>query len=534
MKFNEIIALIIFFLVLIFINHGLYTHFNYVQEITNSIYTYPLDDTYIHLAVSKNLTFFGNWGITPYEFSSTSSSPLFTIILSFLMFIFGNNVLIPLWFNIILGNLIVLSIFLYFKNSPVKLLWIYLGLILLVLINVQILSGMEHILHIFLIINCWLSFYYLVKSNFENKRLKIVFLTTITLVCLARYESMFFVVPLLMFLLYKKKYKLTLIVFLLFLIPIIIFGLFSIYNDGYFFPNSLLIKGKTSLEIHILFNQLKIAFKPLFLTLFLLIFILLLAKINFKNNFFIELKNLLINNSIFLIVFLAFIGHTIFASFGWLYRYEAYLIFLLITTIALLADNELKKKLLFLIPLFIIVGFFLQKSYEKRYVEAGKIMKYANKNIFDQQIQMSNFVHKYYNSSIIKANDVGAISYFSRIHLIDLVGLGSTDILKKRRDSTGIVKDTRNSPPEFYDYINTLDYDVMMIYDRWFDDDKITPKIKIGELLLKNNTICGGDIVSFYAPNEDKAVKLKKSLVEFLKDLPKDVELVLNPEHFHK
>lgn len=32
---------------------------------TNGTFCYPLDDTFIHMAVAKNVALFSNWGITP-------------------------------------------------------------------------------------------------------------------------------------------------------------------------------------------------------------------------------------------------------------------------------------------------------------------------------------------------------------------------------------------------------------------------------------------------------------------------------------
>lgn len=54
-------------------------HMNSVSK-TGNHYVYPLDDAYIHLAVAKNFAIHHVWGITEYQFSSTSSSPLFTFI----------------------------------------------------------------------------------------------------------------------------------------------------------------------------------------------------------------------------------------------------------------------------------------------------------------------------------------------------------------------------------------------------------------------------------------------------------------------
>src|ERR1700712_1236995 len=62
---------------------------------TGGHFCYPLDDTFIHMAVAKNLVLHGNWGITPSGFVSTSSSPLFTIVLSLFFKLFSINIIMP-------------------------------------------------------------------------------------------------------------------------------------------------------------------------------------------------------------------------------------------------------------------------------------------------------------------------------------------------------------------------------------------------------------------------------------------------------
>jgi hypothetical protein len=53
--------------------------------------------------MAKNFALYDVWGVTKYKFSSTSSSPLFTYILSILIKVSEMNDLLSLWINFFLG-----------------------------------------------------------------------------------------------------------------------------------------------------------------------------------------------------------------------------------------------------------------------------------------------------------------------------------------------------------------------------------------------------------------------------------------------
>src|SRR5664279_6107634 len=77
---------------------------------TGTHFCYPLDDTFIHMAVAKNIVLHGNWGITASGFVSTSSSPLFTVVLSLFFKLFSINVIMPFIISSIGTLLILLAI----------------------------------------------------------------------------------------------------------------------------------------------------------------------------------------------------------------------------------------------------------------------------------------------------------------------------------------------------------------------------------------------------------------------------------------
>ena len=49
---------------------------------TGGVLVYALDDAYIHLAMARNFAEHGSWGINPDGFANTTSSLLWTLLLS--------------------------------------------------------------------------------------------------------------------------------------------------------------------------------------------------------------------------------------------------------------------------------------------------------------------------------------------------------------------------------------------------------------------------------------------------------------------
>src|SRR5437867_2278914 len=66
---------------------------------------YAIDDTYIHMAIAKHLSRNSIWGVTPYEFSSSSSSILYTLLLAALDRLQIQARLVPLFLNLLFASL---------------------------------------------------------------------------------------------------------------------------------------------------------------------------------------------------------------------------------------------------------------------------------------------------------------------------------------------------------------------------------------------------------------------------------------------
>ncbi len=107
---------------------------------------YALDDAYIHMAMAKNFSQSGVWGVTRYGFTPSSSSLLWTLLLSLTYYLGGVNQLAPLLWNLVFAILVlaVADAILSWYKTPAAIKFVaLLGIIFLVPLPMLILSGME-------------------------------------------------------------------------------------------------------------------------------------------------------------------------------------------------------------------------------------------------------------------------------------------------------------------------------------------------------------------------------------------------------
>ncbi|REC64021.1 hypothetical protein DRF65_00075 [Chryseobacterium pennae] len=475
---------------------------------TENYFTYILDDAYIHLAMAKNFALHRVWGITEYSFSSSSSSPVFTFILSILIFFLGNHELIPLIFNVVCA--VFMLFFLnkyyayYFSQSKTV---VIAGLFTLIFTSVPLLifSGMEHVLQIMMVTVNILYFEKWRQSGYKNRYDSACVYFTLALLGLIRFESMFYFTALSFVLLLLRRYKEMAGVIVFGFVPVLIFSYFTYQETGYFFPNSVIIKGlrfdlsKDYIEQLVNIFLFKFVENPYFYNASLcplLISVFFIIKDAKKKLGFQEV----LARNFFLVVWcVALCIHGTFSQFTNFYRYEAYLL----TGFAMAIVPKLKiyfKERQFLVKKNRTIAALIVFSMGALILKIGLVsflIVTGSKNIYEQQIQSARFLKKYYNQSKVMANDIGAVSYFTDIHLFDFVGLGSKEIVPLRMKKRKVDAEVECFLTK---YSAENNYTLAVAYDEWMDGH--TPKNwrKAAVLTISGrNAVLGRDHVYIYS-----------------------------------
>ncbi|WP_379968316.1 hypothetical protein [Epilithonimonas sp. UC225_85] len=504
---------------------GFYFIYSYLQ-LAGSQFVYPIDDAYIHLAIARNFGEHGFWSINLNSFDSASSSILYTLLLSSFIKIFGDNIYYPMIINIAAGYFTVYWIYRFFSDfySEREL---KLGLILFLpvsLLYMMVILGMEQTLHMMLSVMA----VYFIKKNFVTnfKRSDFIrLLIAILFLGMVRFESMFFVFCLGLLLLIEKRFKEMILILLAGFLPIIIFGLMSVEKGGFFFPNSVIIKGSYPegnllMSIWRIFEKgilLNVSFYKLFLFPFFCVIIYLCSQ--YRNR---KLKDLIREESLLFLILGTVILQSLFAVIK--YRYENYLMIMLLLVLIPIAVDYFKfnqKNIIYYLFSVFFIGFCFVGFY--RFVYSHPVLKVSSKNIEEQQVEMGRFLHQFYKGKKTVANDIGAIAYFGETQLLDIVGLGSTDVAKFYIENKGLNEIDFNKKYHKFlaDYISSNQYKVAVIYPKWFPDKVPHNWIPVASWKIENNLGTAQNRVVWYSFNKKDAEVLKRNLEKF--DLNKNV-----------
>lgn len=496
---------------------------------------YTLDDPYIHMAIAKNLVQHGTWSIDGHGFTSTSSSPLWVLLLAGTYVIFGINELSPLILNFIFATSILATATIVLQMYRVSQSWIFftlLSIIFIAKIPSLVLCGQEHLLHASVTL-LFVSVAVRDYSDTERTRRRSMPLFFLTLLLPAiRYEGMFLVFVVGVMFALKRNYTIWFRLWAAAAFSVIVYGGISIYHGSLFFPNPLLLNGNmprlyswngilqflSNDAFRWIISEKNITVK-IVLACVSLVFLWGWRSHKHSGHQAAGLLAVFIATALLQLQF-GKVG-------GPFLRYGAYLITFGIVCMSISIYEQLQhadglrvgvhqylKRLVISAGLIVCVASF--------WYTAGKVIPLtiqAANNIYEQQYQMGLFLKWFYADTPVAVNDIGAVNYYSNIRCLDLYGLANVEITKAMMNGTYDVK-------QIDTFARKDNVELAMVYDSWYSDKTggLPPQWKkVGSWTIAHNVTCGDSVVSFYAVNPQAETRLIANLRAFSSQLPLDI-----------
>lgn len=500
---------------------------------------YALDDAYIHAAMAKNFSQHGVWGVTEQGFSSTSSSLLWTLLLSTLFAVFGVNEAMPFLINFFSATLLLVLLYYILKKFNFTF-WrqtlMLTAFIIFIPLPYLVMGGLEHILQI--LIN--LAYIAIASSSgwdsqsTSMKNQKLLFLLA-PLVVMVRFEGLFIIFAVSLLLLVKKRYFTFLINSAAGLLPVVVYGVISMIKGWHFLPNSVLLKGtrpditNPGKMVEFIYSGLRQLVYNVHLLVLLICVLALLWFLYRKYN------GLWGFPGVMGMVFVVVVGCQMFFSesgyflnrYPWI-RYDSYLVALGLFVVFVGVGDILKekaggvrKKLPEILVVSLLVFVLVMPLLERGVRTSIKVVR-ATANIYGQQYQMGLFLREYYPGEAVAVNDIGAVCFLGEIRCFDVWGLAtreSGDLLLGKAFTSGNIEEV----------VRGAGVRIAVVYDffpRLVGVEEELPKswIKVGQWRIPNNIVCVRDAVSFYALDESEVSVLVANLREFVSRLPKEVK----------
>ncbi len=502
---------------------------------------YALDDPYIHMAMAKNFAEHGVWGIDKGGFSSSSSSPLWTLLLSFIYLLFGTNEISPFVLNVIFATVLIALVHLFLRRYALRPFFIFITLLAMAYFTPLprlVFLGQEHVMHTVLSI-LFMCLAGTVLSGEKIDRKKYVSLLILApLVVMVRYEGLFLMLVVSVLFALRKRLSHSFFLAGMGVLPAVIYGAISMSKGWFFLPNPILIKGKVPdlssflspfgglsfLRHSADYAYRQMLLNPHMLFLILLALILFILRCRRREGTCVDVR----------IMMAIFVGtaflHMSFGRVDGSFRYEAYLVALGLFSVVVAAGEYLPERFSLpvsrsSIPKYLaqaLVALIILMPLEMRARSSLSITPRATTNIYEQQYQMGLFVKKYYQGQCVAANDIGAINYLADIRCLDLFGLGNTEPVK-------LVKEGRYDSRQIYNLAKRDQAKIAIVYDQFFERFGGLPTQWniVGKWKIVNNIACAEDEISFYAVDPSEADNLNRNLRAFSSYLPASVVQVV-------
>jgi len=510
-------------MLLLLIRHGLH------QDA--GVFVYPLDDAYIHLAVSRNLALHGVWGASPYAFSGASSSPGWTLLLAIVIRLAGVHILTPLVLNTMAAlALLFVANFVLARILPrAGILFIASALCALVLVVPLpglALIGMEHVLHSLAML-CLIASAAWIASLPPEAATPRLSLATLLLAAMAsgalRYESCFAVIVIAVVLIVRHRIIAALLVTIASALGPACYGIYSFRHSGFYLPFSVLIKAAGHGPNHSLDGLLTSGVAPILLPVAIAFFLSLaqraLQPSPQRAHFWSYSQSFLI------IVFGTLAVHDLVGPTGWLMRYEAYLYALGIVAIALALGELLtlhasgseapnKPQPAYRWAALALAVALLPTALElfHRAHHGWSDIAVSIHDRYVEHLPQALFVSTEMPHAVVIANDIGFLAFYAGdAKILDPLGLGSIEPVK-------LVQAHQPMDPAFMQQWAAKDGAQLAILHTDFPGmDAVIPSgwLLVESWCFPHNLVFQNHIQSFYAPNIAAADSLRAKLAAF-------------------
>lgn len=410
-------------------------------------FVYPLDDTYIHMVLAKTLATSGVWGIDPQTPVAASSSPLWTVLLAAVYLTLGwlgESLMLytPLLLNMVfVVALICLNARILQRakvpgNWPLAATWLFSALPSVAAI------GMEHVAHAFFVT----FFLYQASRSLaleegavnqhRGQDIDWALAALAALAATSRYESVFIIGPVVLYGLWRGMWKQAAAMALATALPLVAFGLLWVHGGGWMVPNALLLKGASAASASpglaswlsgVAHNAIgNLTARPAMVSHAISLIHLILC----WRNRAVALPVAFFSR----VTLLGVVAHILLASFGWLFRYDAWLIQLNLLSIFMLLAHRprnISARSAWVLTLLCFAVLSLRL--------AGASIKtpMAMEDRRWEHIMPSDFAHQYLQGRTVLVNDLGVLAYRGGLKVVDFFGLGNNEPLRMRRSVQG-------------------------------------------------------------------------------------------------
>ncbi|HEY5014995.1 MAG TPA: hypothetical protein VIK61_20080 [Acidimicrobiia bacterium] len=493
-------------------------------------FVYALDDPAIHLSIATQLVHHATWGVVAGHFSSSSSSPAWTVLLAAVIGIAPwLQSLAPLLLNLVCAfwcvALLAPALDGATRRVPQVLRLVAAALVptLILFLPGLVMVGMESILHAVLA----LLLISQVPRWREEPQARLRLCVLAALATTVRYESIFVVTGVAVALLLQSQsergwrhidrnaLRTSAAMMICGIAPVIAVGVIDLANGGYFFPNAIMAKSTLRASSGHVVRGPSAAFAqlrqdPLLLALVAAAVIFVLCSIlRFRLR-----RQLPLVTAFLTAVVLHLLTANVAARLGFL-RYQTYLVVMgIYVLLEIGAHVELARPTLAVTSCLLAV---LLLSIPR--ISLLTQTPLATSNTYRQRYQLGLFLQRYYDGRPVATTELGYVSLFHDGPVTDLLGLGDTEVLRLRQSHHGLAPADaltrmmrRRGVQVIGAYPDTL---AIVSQPSW---------ILVGEWDLSEPLVSARNPLQFWALDESAARQLEANLRSFARALPSHVK----------